>query len=61
MSETLEKVQALITAGQLVVSSHGDKELAADQISLRDVINGVGQRTISRGSRESAKTYRASS
>jgi hypothetical protein len=42
MSETWCRVQALVAAGQVEVSRHGFRELAADDILLSDVIAGAG-------------------
>ncbi len=41
MRATLEKVQALAVRGEVRVSLHGYEELAADQVRVRDIINGV--------------------
>ena len=41
MSATLEKVQALAVRGEVRVSLHGYEELAADQVRVRDIIDGV--------------------
>jgi hypothetical protein len=40
MSSFLNSIQRLITAGQVGVSEHGYDELAADDINVRDVVNG---------------------
>jgi hypothetical protein len=42
MSDTLYRIQTLITSGEVEVSRHGFRELAADDILLADVIAGVG-------------------
>jgi hypothetical protein len=41
MSQTLLSVQALISAGDFLVSTHADHELQNDAISLREMIDGV--------------------
>lgn len=42
MSETLLRVQSLVLSGDYRVSRHGFRELAADDIALRDVLAGIG-------------------
>ena len=41
MSETLERIRALVARGEVRVSLHGYEELAADGIHVRDVIDGL--------------------
>ncbi|HEY1981178.1 MAG TPA: DUF4258 domain-containing protein [Xanthobacteraceae bacterium] len=41
MSDTLERVKVLVSAGEVEVSRHGLQELAADDILLGDVVAGV--------------------
>jgi len=41
LSATLEEVQALAVRGEVRVSLHGYEELAADQVRVRDIIDGV--------------------
>lgn len=41
MSRTLQQVRVLIESGDVRISSHGYDELAADSISVRDVVAGV--------------------
>lgn len=41
MSETLERVRALVARGEVRVSLHGYEELAADNIGVHDVIAGL--------------------
>jgi hypothetical protein len=41
MSETLLRVQALVPRGEYIVSRHGFRELAADDILVEDVLAGV--------------------
>ncbi len=43
MSETLQRVQALVQKGEHRVSRHGLRELAADDIVLDQVLTGVSQ------------------
>lgn len=46
MSETLRRVQTLVAVGEYVVSRHGFRELAADDIYAEDVLHGVGSAVI---------------
>ena len=41
MSETLERVRALVREGRILVSAHGYDELAADGIFFDEVIGGL--------------------
>jgi|SRR5438552_13170267 len=41
MSATLTEIQKLVAAGDVLVSSHGDEELANDRIALSAVLHGV--------------------
>jgi hypothetical protein len=41
MSETLRRVQALVLGGDYIISRHGFRELAADDIVAQDAIVGV--------------------
>lgn len=41
MSKTFDNVRALIDEGSIRISEHGYDELAADDISIRDIIAGV--------------------
>jgi hypothetical protein len=41
MSETLEAVRRLVTAADVRISEHGYDELAADGVTVRDVLDGV--------------------
>jgi hypothetical protein len=41
MSETLEQIRALVARGEVRVSLHGYEELAADDVTARDIINGL--------------------
>jgi Domain of unknown function (DUF4258) len=41
MSEILRRVQALVRAGDYIVSRHGFRELAADDIVAEDALAGV--------------------
>jgi hypothetical protein len=41
MSETLRRVQKLISSGEYRVSRHGFRELAADDIVVEDVLAGI--------------------
>ena len=46
MSVTLPAIQRLIVAGDVEVSNHGDEELAAENISLRELLNGIQSATV---------------
>jgi hypothetical protein len=41
MSDTFNAVRALVTEGKVHISEHGYDELAADNILVLDVLNGV--------------------
>jgi hypothetical protein len=41
LSQTLEKIRALVAGGDVRVSVHGYEELAADQILVHDIIEGL--------------------
>jgi len=41
LSETLERVRALVTRGDVRVSVHGYEELAADNISVHNIVDGL--------------------
>jgi hypothetical protein len=41
VSQTLEEVRALVARGEVRVSAHGYEELAADQITVHDVVDGL--------------------
>jgi hypothetical protein len=41
MSETLRRVQALVMSGDYIVSRHGFRELAADDIVAEDALSGI--------------------
>jgi hypothetical protein len=43
LSQTLERVRALVAKGDVRVSAHGYDELAADDIQARDAVRGVAQ------------------
>lgn len=42
MNEVLARVQALLRRGEVQVSLHGYRELAADDILLDDIVAGIG-------------------
>ena len=46
MSQTLERVRALVARGEVQVSAHGYEELAADQILVHEVVDGLGQAVV---------------
>lgn len=41
MSETLRRVQRLVLSGDYLISRHGFRELAADDIVTQDAVAGV--------------------
>jgi len=41
VSETLEAIKRLVASGDVRVSEHGYDELAADRISVREILAGV--------------------
>ena len=41
MSETLERIRALIKADEVRISEHGYDELADDYLTARELLNGV--------------------
>ena len=41
MSQTLEDIRALVARGEVRISVHGYEELAADQVSVHEVVNGL--------------------
>ena len=41
MSQTLELVQQLAASGEVRISEHGYDELAADNISVQDILFGI--------------------
>jgi hypothetical protein len=46
VSQTLEQVQALVARGEVRVSLHGYEELAADQVLVHEVIEGLATATV---------------
>ena len=46
MSRTLEQVPALVARGEVRVSLHGYEELAADDVLVRDVVDGLATAVI---------------
>jgi hypothetical protein len=41
MSETLRRVQTLVSSGDYIISRHGFRELAADDIVAQDAVAGL--------------------
>jgi hypothetical protein len=41
VSQLLQQIQALVARGDVLISLHGTEELAADDIPVRDAVNGV--------------------
>jgi len=41
MSETLRRVQTLVLSGDFIISRHGFRELAADDIVAQDALAGI--------------------
>lgn len=46
MSRTLGLVQRLIAEGQVRISDHGYDEMAADGLSVREILNGIGEAVV---------------
>lgn len=46
VSQTLRQVQALVARGEVRVSAHGYEELAADQVFVHDVVEGLAAATV---------------
>ena len=46
MSETLRRVKTLVLRGEYIVSRHGFRELAADDIVAEDVLSGIGSAVV---------------
>ena len=42
MNDTLTRIRELVAVGDVRVSEHGYDQLAADEILVRDILNGVG-------------------
>jgi hypothetical protein len=55
MSDTLLRVIALVTSGEVRISEHGYDELAADGILVRDVVDGIEAAALIEDSPEFAK------
>ena len=41
LSQTLERIKALVSAGNVRISEHGYGELASDNLSAREIIQGL--------------------
>ena len=46
MDELLSRIQELVGSGEFRVSEHGYDELAADDIRVRDVVDGLREATL---------------
>jgi len=46
MSQTFERIQRLIEAGEVLISAHGYDELAQDNILAQEVIAGISSATV---------------
>lgn len=46
MSDFLRRIQTLVGDGDFRISEHGYEELAADDISVRDVVSGLSRATV---------------
>lgn len=46
MSETLERVRALVARGEVRVSLHGYEERGADNIGVRDIVEGLASAVV---------------
>ena len=42
MTATFERITKLVTGGEVRISAHGYDELAADDILVKDALNGIG-------------------
>jgi len=43
---TLERIRALVQKGEVRVSAHGYDELAADEVQIRDVVEGLASAVV---------------
>ena len=41
MSQTFDLIKQLVAIGEIRISEHGYDEISADNISVRDIINGI--------------------
>ena len=41
LSQTLERLKALVSAGNVRISEHGDDELASENLTAREIIQGL--------------------
>jgi hypothetical protein len=55
VSETLRRIQTLVLSGDYIVSRHGFRELAADDIVAEDALDGVHTATVVEDYPESRK------
>ena len=46
MSKTLERILELVDRRQILISSHGYDELAADGILVRDIVTGIAKAVV---------------
>ena len=46
MSDTFDQVLKLVRRGETVVSDHGYDELAADNIFMKDIVDGVDEAVV---------------
>lgn len=46
MSKTLERILELVDRRQILISSHGYDELAADGILVRDIVAGIAKAVV---------------
>ena len=41
MSETIERIQRLVSAAEVRISEHGYDELSADSLTVREIVTGI--------------------
>ena len=46
MSDTFEAVKRLVAAGDIRISEHGYDEIADDEISVREIVNGLNEAVV---------------
>jgi hypothetical protein len=46
LSDTLNQIEALVARGAIRISDHGYDELAKDDISVSDIVAGIGSAVV---------------